>query len=179
MEIDRLFDAGKQILNTPMIAGGYTYLLSGDLIGTEIFGRDIFTTKIFDKPIPTEQEIRTNGSITKYPTGTFASAGSFDVTGGFGIFAGLDQPFTLWNSLTVKGIDNIYDLEKLSKILNDSEVEHELTLLDYRDQNKNFVLVLKESKYRFLATPAPYVNGVDIHVLTKENIAPMKKDRKF
>lgn len=37
MEINRLFDAGKQILNTPMIAGGYTYLLSGDLIGTEIF----------------------------------------------------------------------------------------------------------------------------------------------
>lgn len=91
----------------------------------------------------------------------------------------MDQPFTLWNSLTIKGIDNIYDLEKLSKILNDSEVEHELTLLDYRDQNKNFVLMLKESKYRFLATPAPYVNGVDIHVLTKENIAPMKKDRKF
>lgn len=173
MEIPRLFDVGRRIATTPMIAGGWKYTFKGSLRGIETFGYDKMTTEIFEHIIDTKHEYRDNGVIIT--TGNKKRALT-----GFGIFAGIDQPFTMWEELTVSGVSKMETLDEFCNILKINDIECTLETVDYENSCVKFVLnIPKKTGYLFVATPAPYVNGCDFVIVNADSLNYGKKDRKM
>ena len=175
-EVGRLFNCGKSIFKTSLIGGGWIYTLTGEICGMETFGLDTYQTSIYKEPFQAEHEFHSNGVIMRMNGVIRKSSGSF----GCGLFSGMDQPFSLWNSVTIKGVDNKDVFTELTKDFEKHGVKYSLILdNEVKEKPCKFTLTLDSPGYRFFATPAPYTNGVDFSVLEADDLPHGKKIHSF
>jgi hypothetical protein len=137
-------------MTTPLIAGGWQYELKGHL-------------RLPDKSIDTEYQYVEHGVIITKGGFTYSNAG-------FGVLAGVDQPATLWDDLTISGFyspSKNKDITEFCNVLDTHKIKWKLSQYIQNETMIRFSLQLcQKPGILFLAVPAPYVNGVSI-VITK------------